>query len=183
MKKTAGYTLLTFFIFALLFTLVGCTNRDNAAEQTYSTPEEAILKCLEVNGIRTTSEELEEVILDSIKVNKINYYLLKGIHESTPKNTIYVFLVGVMVQNDAKYICEKVTADFSLESIDEVEDAEYTSYSEYIIPIENLYIHVGMIFKPNYHPYFMGKKLSLDEDNIFFCKTKDAEAEIEIRKI
>jgi hypothetical protein len=183
MKKTKSLTLLTICIFTLIFTLSGCTNGDSANEQTYSTPEKAIIKCLEASGIQATSEDLEDMILDSVNVNNIKYYLLKGTHELGTKQAVYVFLVGVITTEGDKYFCEKATADFSLESVEDVNDAEYTSYSQYIIPISDIYIHVGMIFNPKYQPYFMGKKLSLDEDNVFFCKTKEAAEDVEFRKI
>lgn len=182
MKKTRINILLMSFIFILSFTLFGCAKNDNSVEQAYRTPEEAIVKCLKENGIQTTSEELQKIELDRINNNKIDYYLMKGINNLAGEKSIYVYLVGVASKNDSSYTCEKVTADFSLESIDNVEDTEHKSYSECIIPIENIYVHVGMIFNPEYQPYFMGNKLSLDEDNIYFCNTKDAKAETEIRK-
>ncbi len=182
MKKTRYKSLVLLCVLVLLLTLFGCTKSDNTTEQAYQTPEEAILKCLGESGKQINSEELTNIVVDCIKIKDTNYYLLKGTQNSTAKDAIYVYLVGVTEVNDENYICEKATADFSLESIDNVEDAEYTSYSEYIIPIENIYIHVGMIFNLDYQPYFRGKKLSLDNDNVYFCTTKDAKAEVEIRK-
>ena len=57
-----------------------------------------------------------------------------------------------------------------------VKDVEYTPYSEYVIPVGELYIHVGMIFDSKHKPYFEGKELSLGDDNIFFQITKDDRA-------
>ncbi len=45
-----------------------------------------------------------------------------------------------------------------------------------------MFIHVGKIFDLNYKPYFMGKELELDEDNIFHISTTDENASIEIRE-
>lgn len=173
--------LLVLCIFLIAFSLFGCSQK-NTDEQVHDTPEEAILNCLEANGIKTTKEGLADSLLDRFKLKGIHYSLLKGVQKTTDKQVNYVYFVGVVPKNDGNYICEKVTADFTLGSIDAVEDAEYTNYSEYIIPIGDLYIHVGKIHDPDYKPYFKGKQLHLDKDYIFFCKTKDANADIEIRE-
>lgn len=113
-----------------------------------------------------TEEELSEMTLNSFAIDENYFYLMKEYTKVEDKKIPYVYVLGVGPAEN-KWFCEKATADFSLASLDGVNDADYTPYAEYEIPISDKILHVGIVFDDNYTPAINGERLFVDVDGIY----------------
>ena len=72
-------------------------------------------------------------------------------------------------------VCEKVTADFSLTSPEDINDAEYTPYAEYEIPVADKVVHVGIVFDDEYKPGNNGNSIDIGSDGIYSYISEQAD--------
>lgn len=170
-------------VLAMLFSLLSCASKSGGTKQADATPEKAILRFLsEEQNVEVSPEQLDEMILNRFMENDAQYCLLKGTKASGDKSVCYVYVVKVeQIKNDS-YICEKFTADYFLESPEGVNDAEYTPYLQYTIPVEKFQICVGMVFDVSYEPYFQGRKLDVNKDGIFVQIVKESGMNVEMKR-
>ncbi len=144
---------------------------------TYNSPEAAIAAYLDVDrGVNLKETNIKEMILKIIPNDSIDYYVMLSNRIIKEKDIYSVYILEIE-KNAGMYTCSKLTADFSLKSIDDVNDEDFTPYTEYIIPVDDFYIHVGQIYVDEYIPYFNGRPLKLNKDKIYVYYVEDKNTE------
>ena len=172
--------------FLLLILLMGllvipssaCEKKHAKTEISTTTAEDSIKEYFQTEkGFIISDEQLKNTILIDFTSNSNHYYVMKDIQEIETKRIPVIYVLEVTTYHK-KYSCTKITADFSLASNESIEDKDYTPYLECIIPLNDLYIHAGILFDTKYTPYFQGAPLAVDSDNIFICISQSEEESI-----
>lgn len=179
-------------VLIVVVVIIGCyfihTNYgEREKEYNCNTPKEAITAYL-VSEDRY-GDDIDNMIMANQNCGDDTYYLLKSKYMYNEENSNfskeinYVFVV-IVKQHKGKYICYRITNDFSLDSPQSINDIDYTPYIQFIIPTDkdNLFFVAGKIFDTRYSPVYKGKPISLDNDNLFYLVVSDSKPDIKFVK-
>lgn len=140
------FLLLILLMGLLIIPLSACEKKHAKTEISTTTAEDSIKEYFQTEkGFIISDEQLKNTILIDFTSNSNHYYVMKDIQEIETKRIPVIYVLEVTTYHK-KYSCTKITADFSLASNESIEDKDYTPYLECTIPLNDLYIHAGILF-------------------------------------
>lgn len=167
LKAKYWLIIVTLTLIAVFLSSCGLNCNNQYPSEEYNTKTDALQAYyLYERNMDVSKKDLSEMTLTNFRADENYFYLMKEHMSVDNKDVPFVYVLGV-APTKKKWFYEKVTADFSLASSDDVNDSEYTPYAEYEIPIADKLIHVGIVFDDSYTPIVDGEHISVDKDGIY----------------
>ena len=147
----------------------------NSEESKYGTQVEALQAYyMNERNMDLTEAEISDMTVNCVEDDENYYYIMKECAYTGEKKVPFVYVLGIG-RDKGTFVCEKVTADFSLTSPEDINDAEYTPYAEYEIPVADKVVHVGIVFDDEYKPGNNGNSIDIGSDGIYSYISEQAD--------